>query len=367
MSASDELPQSDPDRDRGLVGQPSTTEELAGMGLLGPPIVRDRATEIERARLRAAAFVRAARSANTLRTYRSAFGIYEAWCRRLGFESLSGDPDQIGMYVAGLTEQRLKLSTIRLRLSAIAAAHREAGLSLDLKHPQIARVMDGIARTIGSRSTPVAPVLAAEMVAMMHALPATSLGIRDRALLLIGFGAALRRSELVALDLTDVVVAEAGLKILIRASKGDQEGRGQEVGIHRSAEPLLCPVRALRAWLEVRGRDAGPLFQRIIRGGGVRPERLSDKGVARVVKAAVARIGLDPDQYAGHSLRAGLATSASNAGADLLHIMNQTRHRSVETARRYVRDREIWNNNVSLLVLPQDASPAKPRPGGRDP
>jgi site-specific recombinase XerD len=303
---------------------------------------------------KARAFMAQARTRNTRRAYFSSFTDYADWCNRLGLEPLSADPQLIGMYLAGLPERRFKYATIRMRLSAIAAAHRSAGLALDLKDPRIARVMEGIARSIGTRAVGSKPVLADELAAMVRGLPATVAGTRDRALLLIGFGAAMRRSELVALNLDNVAVTDAGLKVLIRFSKADQVGAGAEVGIHRSGDPALCPVRAFQAWLDRRGPQPGPLFCRVTRGGRVRPYRLSDRGVVRAVKSAVVAIGLDPERYAGHSLRAGLATSASNAGADLLHIMKQTRHRSVETVRRYVRDAEIWRNNVTRLVLPPE-------------
>lgn len=302
---------------------------------------------------KADAFQAQARTANTRRAYRASFADYAGWCQRLGLEPLSADPQLIGMYLAGLPERQFKYATIRMRLSAIAAAHRAAGLALDLKDPRIARVMEGIARSVGTRTVGSKPVLADELASMLRALPETPLGARDRALLIIGFGAAMRRTELVALDLDDVSVTDTGLKVLIRFSKTDQVGAGEEVGIHRSGDSKLCPVRALDAWLEFRGRAPGALFRQMTRTGNVRPERLSDRGVVRAVKAAAVAIGLEPERYAGHSLRAGLATSASNAGADLLHIMNQTRHRSVETVRRYVRDAEIWRNNVTRLVLPQ--------------
>lgn len=302
---------------------------------------------------RAEAFIAQALTANTRRAYRASFADYADWCRRLGIEPLSADPRLIGMYLAGLPERQFKYATIRMRLSAIAAAHRAAGRVVDLKDPRIARVMEGIARSVGTRVLAAKPVLADELAAMALALPATAAGTRDRALLLIGFGAAMRRSELVALDLDDVTVTDNGLKVLIRFSKTDQVGAGEEIGIHRSGDPKLCPVKALDAWLSLRGHRPGPLFQQVTRSGNVRPARLSDRGVARAVKAAAIAIGLDPARYSGHSLRAGLATSASNAGAELLHIMNQTRHRSVETVRRYVRDAEIWRNNVTRLILPQ--------------
>ena len=318
--------------------------------------------DLARHAFQADAFSAQARAFNTQRAYRSSFADYAAWCDRLGIAPLSGDPQLVGMYLAGLPERQFKYATIRMRVSAIAAAHRAAGLVLDLKDPRIARVMDGIARTVGTRAMQAQPVLADELALMMRTLPSTPLGTRDRALLLIGFGGAMRRSELVALDLADLTVTDSGLKVLIRFSKTDQAGAGEEVGIHRSADPKLCPVQALQAWLALRGQEPGALFHQITRGGRVRPFRLSDRGVARAVKTAAVTAGLNPERYAGHSLRAGLATSASNAGADLMQIMNQTRHRSVDTARRYVRDAEIWRNNVTRMVLPQASPPTGARP-----
>jgi integrase len=324
------------------------------------PALDPAADELADHAFKAGAFMAQARTSNTRRAYRSSFADYAAWCQQLGLKPLSADPQLIGMYLAGLPERQFKYATIRMRLSAIAAAHRAAGLALDLKDPRIARVMEGIARSVGTRTVGSKPVLADELANMLRALPPTPIGARDRALLIIGFGAAMRRTELVALDLDDVTVTDIGLKVLIRFSKTDQVGAGEEVGIHRSSDGRLCPVKAIESWLELRGRQPGPLFQQMTRTGNVRPVRLSDRGVVRAVKSAALAIGLDPDRYAGHSLRAGLATSASNAGADLLHIMNQTRHRSVDTVRRYVRDTEIWRNNVSRLVLPQEASPPAP-------
>jgi integrase len=224
-------------------------------------------------------------------------------------------------------------------------------MSLDLRHPAIASVLAGIARTLGRRQAQVAPILAADLARMLDALPNSPGGMRDRALLLIGFGAALRRSELAALDLEDVSLTEAGLKVLVRFSKADQEGRGQEVGVHRGETPATCPVAAREAWLACRGRGEGPLFQRVLKGGRVRSVRLCDRSIARIVKTAVGRVGLDPGRYSGHSLRSGLATAAAIAGADLGNIMTQTRHKSAEVARRYIRDADIWRNNVSRLVL----------------
>lgn len=181
-------------------------------------------------------------------------------------------------------------------------------------------------------------------------------------MLLIGFGAALRRSELVALQLGDVeAVPGRGLRLLVRRSKTDPHGRGQEVAIWANpAEPLLCPAAALKAWLSVRATApdlapalsaaecrARPLFCAVTKSGRLTGEALSDKAVARLVKQAADAAGLDPALFSGHSLRAGLATAAGDAGASLADLMRQTRHTSTDVALGYLRPSDLWRNNVT--------------------
>src|SRR4051812_19327939 len=254
---------------------------------------------------KARAYAARSRAPNTLRAYRQAWADFTTWCRWMGYDPLVGDPYRIGLYLAHCAD-RLKLSSIRLRLSGIAEVHRRAGQPFDPRHPDIAAVMDGIARTLGSARRKVAPVLSEQLREMVAALPDTPVGVRDRALLLVGFGAALRRSELVALDLADVRITEEGVRLTIRRSKTDQEGRGEEVAIHRGKVVETCAARALDAWLKRHGTAPGPLFQQIVEGGRIRPERLSAMAVVRAVKAAAAAVGLEAAEFSGHSLRAGL-------------------------------------------------------------
>ncbi len=199
----------------------------------------------------------------------------------------------------------------------------------------------------------MAPALADDVRAMVAALPETTAGARDRALLLLGFAGALRRSELVALDVADVDTTRAareGLVVTVRRSKTDQEGAGQVVGLPRGQHAETCPDRALAAWLELAGIAAGPIFRAVDKAGRVRRTRLSGYDVARIVKRAAERAGLDPARYAGHSLRAGLATSAAIAGAEERDIMRQTRHQSVTVARRYIRDGSLFRRNAAGTV-----------------
>ncbi len=145
--------------------------------------------------------------------------------------------------------------------------------------------------------------------------------------------------------------------MLVRDGKGDRDHAGDEVVVRRAADKRICPAAALESWLERRGDAPGPLFQRLRKGGGVAGGRLSGRAVARAVKAAAARAGLDPAAYSGHSPRAGLATSAADAEAGLLEIMRQTRHRSAEAVRRYVRDAERWRRNVTERLFAPPPAP----------
>ncbi len=210
--------------------------------------------------------------------------------------------------------------------------------------------MSGIRRTLGTAPTQKAAIATAELRRLLEVTPDDPLaGLRDRAMLLIGFAGGFRRSELVALDIEDVRESEEGLRAQVRRSKSDQEGQGREVGIPRGQHPHTCPVRALRAWREAAGIFDGPLFRPVNRHDQVASGRLTDKGVARVVKRAATRAGMDAGAYARHSLRAGLATAAAG-GAPERAIMRQTGHRSLDMVRRYIRAGSLFQENAAAYV-----------------
>jgi site-specific recombinase XerD len=177
----------------------------------------------------------------------------------------------------------------------------------------------------------------------------TLAGLRDRALLLIGFAGAFRRSELVALDVADIEENETGLLVTIRRGKTDQEGIGRTIAIPRGE--VACPVKALRAWLEAAAIDAGPIFRPIAKGGTVQTSRLTCRSVANLVKAYAARAGLDASTYSGHSLRSGFLTSAAAKGASIFKMMDQSGHKSVDTLRGYVRDAELFKDHAGTGLL----------------
>lgn len=300
----------------------------------------------------AQSFARQAKAKATLRAYGADWTDFHDWCAGHGLPSLPAAPATVALYLAELANTGRKVGTIARRLAAISKAHQAAGLEspTSMKHAAVSETWKGIRRAKGTAPAQKTAVLTADVRAMVAKLPAGLLGIRDRALLLVGFAGAFRRSELVGLNYEDCEFTRDGLTVTLRRSKTDQEGEGRKVGIPYGSNPDTCPVRALQAWIDAAGIEAGALFRYVNRHGHVQPGRLSDKAVALVVKRYAAAAGLDASKYAGHSLRAGLATSAAIAGASERSIMAQTGHRSVAMVRRYIRDGNLFRENAAATV-----------------
>ena len=216
---------------------------------------------------------------------------------------------------------------------------------MGLESPTSAGMVRNTLKGNGTATAPKAPTLTDDIRAMVDATDAGLIGARDRALVLLGFAGAFRRSELVCLDIEDCSFGKDGLTVMLRRSKTDQDGAGRKIGIPYGSNPETCPVRTIQAWIEQAVLSDGALFRSINRHGQVQAGGLSGMDVARVVKKLAERAGLDPAKYAGHSLRAGHATSAAIAGASERSIMKQTGHRSVQMVRRYIRDGSLFREN----------------------
>lgn len=307
------------------------------------PLLSGPEAEIDRAR----AFARAARADATRRAYAADWACFAAWCGQRNVDALPADPATVAVYLAWLADDGRRVSTIGRRLVALAGRHREAGHHLDTRHPAIARTLKGIRRTLGTAPATKAAVSVEEVRAMAAALPASLAGLRDRALLLVGFAGAFRRSELVGLRRADLEMRREGIVLRLRRSKTDPDGVGRAVAIPRGRRADGCPVAALEAWLDAAGIEDGPLFRAVDRTGRIAERALTDRVVALVVKRAAAAAGLDATRYAGHSLRAGFATSAARAGAAEHAIMRQTGHRSVQMVRRYIREGDLFRDNAA--------------------
>ena len=299
----------------------------------------------------AGSYAAAATSDNTRPGYHSDWRTFGAWCDRCDVEALPAIPETVALYLAVRAEAGVVPATIQRSLAAIAKAHRVAGHPSPRDAESVRAVLRGIGRTHGVAQTGVDPVCVDELRAMVAALDVDTLaGLRDRALLLLGFAGAFRRSELVALEVADLAFCGDGLTVTLRRSKVDQEGEGEAVGLPYGAHAATCPVRTVRGWLDAAGIGDGPLFRSVDRHGNVGSQAMAGRSVALIVKRAAEGAGLDPAGFSGHSLRAGLATSAAQAGKSERTIMRQGRWRSVTTARRYIRDADLYRDNAAAGI-----------------
>jgi len=286
---------------------------------------------------RAAEHAKHARAPRTRDAYARAWERFAEYARAHGAAPLPASPLIVAAYLAHLDAEGLGPSTMDVALAAIVDAHRAARADpLPTNDPAVRDVRAGLRARRGTRPRAKAALSPAELHEMITSLPPDIGGARDRALLLVGFASAVRRSELVALHVHHVTWHARGVVVLVARSKGDQEGAGVEIPIHVAPGPL-CPVTALRTWLDIARVDSGPIFRSVDRWGRVGRSALTAGHVAKVVQRAAARVGLDAHELAGHSLRAGFATSAASVGATLPEIARITRHASVDMVMKYIR------------------------------
>ena len=294
-------------------------------------------------------YIRASKAESTLRGYQSDWRAFCAWCEGHGLCPLPASPETVAAYIAECAG-RLKVGSIQRRVNAIAEAHKAVGLESPTSTGIVRNTLKGIKRTLGTAAVQKAPAVTEDIRAMLESVDTGMIGLRDRALILLGFAGAFRRSELVSLDLPDLVFSRDGLTVTLRRSKTDQEGVGRKIGVPYGSNPETCPVRTLQAWLEETGVTSGSVFRALNRHGQIQPGRLSPIDVARIVKKLADRAGLDAAKYAGHSLRAGHATAAARSGASERSIMNQTGHRSVQMVRRYIRAGSLFRENSAAKL-----------------
>jgi site-specific recombinase XerD len=301
--------------------------------------------------LRSARDYAAAEKADATRTaYRSDLQDFVRFCDVRGLSpALPASGAVLAAYVAALADAGRKYATIRRRVAAIAYAHRLKGLTPPDQAEAVKAVLRGIRRSIGTAVNRKAPATAKVVAAMLKKLPDTLTGKRDRALLLIGFAAALRRSELVDLKVNDLEFTAAGVIIHLRKSKTDQEGKGQFVAVPNGQR--LAPVAALREWLAAAAIADGFVFRSIGKGGRRVGARLSGRAVADIVKRCARDAGFDVAIFSGHSMRAGFVTTALERGADPLDVMRVTRHVEISTLADYDRRAKAFKNHAGKKFL----------------
>jgi site-specific recombinase XerD len=288
------------------------------------------------------------RSENTRAGYRADWRSFTAWCAALGHESLPASVTTILLYSHAQLEAGRKVSTAIRRLSAINSYHTAAGYDAPAG-PQVWQFLLAVRRMRGEQPRQKQALTVDQLRRMCQALPLNAKGWRDRSVLTLGFGSGLRRSTLVALDLADVEFCPEGVILTIHREKQDRKGEGRRLGVVRGTQPDTCPVGTLETWIDWRGREPGPLFTPAI-GGRVQLRRLRPAHVARIVKDAARRIGLDPTHLAGHSMRSGMVTTALENGCNEVLVMAHTAHQSLATLRKYLRRADPFRANASAML-----------------
>jgi integrase len=300
----------------------------------------------------AKAYARDALAPETKRAYAADWAHFATWCEAAGCTPLPAEPAAVAAYLASMAPLYSRAALER-RLAAIGHAHRLAKLDWSAGHPAIRATLRGIHRTHGSRTRQAAALTSVELRKLVAACGSDLAGTRDRALLLLGFAGALRRSELVAIDREHIRLTDLGLRLLLPRSKTDAEGKGIELGISRGKRRETCPVRALEAWLDVSACKFGPVFRKVDRWGTIEHRRLGGDAVRDILlkRAAVAKITVaGGERLSPHGLRAGFVTEAYMAGARDEQVMDHTRHRDLKTMRGYVRRAKLVTDSATKLL-----------------
>lgn len=290
------------------------------------------------------AYQQASKADSTIRAYTSDARVFQEWCALYGLRSLPATAEAVTAFLVYEAEAGRAASTLARRLAAIRYAHKLAGVADPTDGEGVRAAMKGARRKVGVAPTQKAAATVDVLQMLLARTPNTLTGKRDRALLALGFAGAFRRSELVALDVEDLREDPEGLRVMVRRSKVDQEGRGFEKAIPHGR--FIRPVALVREWLDAAGITSGPVFRPVSRSGHVRglpksggttPPRLTDRSVANILQAYCAAAGLDASTFGAHSLRAGYITTAAERGADLARIMDQSGHRDPRTVVGYIR------------------------------
>ena len=315
-----------------VAAPPDTTLPAASVPAAGPTPAGQTALDA------AQAFARKAAAPATLRAYRADWAHYAAWCEAHGFSPVPAAPATVGAYIASLAGTHAP-TTIRRRLAALGKMHRFNDLPWNPAHRDIQGPLQGLLRTHGRPVQKAAALTLPMLRQLVATCGADARGRRDRALLLIGFAGALRRSELVALQVEDVATTADGLRLRLLRGKTDQAGQGAEVGLPRGRFVETCPLRAFEDWQALAKRRAGPLFRRVSREGRIGEAALHPDAVRRILVHRAGLAGLAREGWerlSAHALRVGFITEAYAKGVRDEDIMRHTRHQDHRTMRSYV-------------------------------
>ncbi|PQJ26733.1 hypothetical protein BSZ35_19270 [Salinibacter sp. 10B] len=324
----------------------------------------ERLRELQESLGRLEDFAAQAQAENTIRAYAADLEDFRHWCKKMGREWLPAEPKTIGLYL-GARADELSLATLERRLAAIASLHKEEGHEspASVAEGPLRKIWKGIVREKTRQQDGAPPLMVEDLKSIIEHLPRysnsddgptgrlTLTSLRDRALLLVGWTGALRRSELVALTIEDVQFIEGeGVNVYIRKSKSDQEAEGLVNGLPYGSNKETCPVTALRQWIqaaekEVEGPFEGDIFRRFYRGESIGESAMTAQYVSKVLKRHAESAGLDSEEYSAHSLRAGFITQAIRAGKPERRVKEHSGHASWETFNQYVEEAGTFQDN----------------------
>ena len=312
--------------------------------------MNDLVTDVKSLEIETLKNLKNSKAPNTLRAYQADFKDFSIFCIKNGLSSMPTKPKILSIYLTHLAKSS-KFSTLKRRIASISVIHKMKGHYLDTKHPIIMENLHGIKRTLGSRQKSKKPLLINDLKSIINVMDEIKIkaktGLveykvksseikRDKALILLGFAGGFRRSELVNIEHEDLEFVQEGVKIVIKRSKTDQSGEGTIKAIPYFDNDKYCPVKALKNYLTYGFaiNKIGKIFD------------ISDKSVALIIKKYVSLSGLDPNKYAGHSLRSGFATTAAEFGAEERNIMAMTGHKTTQMVRRYIQEANLFKNNA---------------------
>jgi len=301
----------------------------------GPALTGDEAVEH---------FIRESLSENTRQAYRFDLAHFTAWGG-----PLPALPEDVARYLAEHAES-FAPATLSRRVATLSKAHEANGWPNPCRKELVRATLRGIKRVKSTTQAQARPLLREDLFLVLDALGDDPRSLRDRALLLIGWAGGFRSSELTGLDLSDIEEVREGLILRLRKSKTDQTGQGRKIGIPLG-RTRHCPVAALSGWLEALAQPDGRVFRPVDRHGNVRGHLLRPDAVSTVLRDRLAVAGIEPDGYSGHSLRAGLATSAIKAGVPTYKVRAQTGHASDVMLDRYLRDAGLFEGNAAGALL----------------
>ena len=272
------------------------------------------------------------------------------WCKEHKVSGVPASPQALRGFLVYRAQRGLKVKTLAMDLAAIVHHHRSCGYADPTTHPAVVRTWMGLCKKLGTAQTKKAAITVEVLRKMLVELPEGLVGVRDRALLTLGFAGGFRRSELVGLDVSGLKFVRGGMEVTLVRSKTDQTAAGHLKEIANGQDPDTCPVRAMREWLRLGKVQDGPIFRAVNKHGHVSPTRLTGQSVRFVMKRALNVAGIPGDDFSPHSLRVGFVTTAKERGIDDGSIMKVTGHKSLQTMHGYDRRVQRWKDPATAKL-----------------